>query len=376
MKTSFGFCMSTKKYGIIVILIFLGFLSGFFVNMYEVYPYSAIKQLYAENQRSVSQIEIYEDDVMSLIHIDGLDSKIKVQNNLINFIWKQNTLPQNEPSKVEKNIISQQYEDLENLDSIDKLTIEMEYGVNSIVYFFKPIISNDKLVIYHQGHRGDFFEGKQTIEYFLEKNYTVIALSMPLLGMNSQPIIDHSQFGKIKIESHNQFELLENKIFSPIQFFVEPTIIVLNYLENNYDFNSYHMIGISGGGWTATLIPAIDDRITQSFSIAGSYPLFLRSEIKNFGDYEQHNVELYKIANYLDLYVMASLGSDRKFVQIFNMYDPCCFDGTSFEKYESEISKIIEKSDNGYFRIYLDQTHNKHIISEHSLEIIINEING
>ena len=374
MKTSFCFCMSTKKLGIFTFLIFFAFLSGFFVNMYEIYPYSSIKQLYIENQRSISEIEIYEDDIVSLIHIHDFDSKTEVQKHLVNSIWKQNAIPVNEPSKIEKNIISQQYENLENLDSIDKFTIEMEYGVNSIAYFFKPTISNDKLIIYHQGHRGDFFEGKQTIQYFVEKNYTVVALSMPLLGMNSQPIIDHPQFGKIKIESHNQFELLENDNFNPIKFFVEPTIILINYLENNYNFNSYHMIGISGGGWTTTLVPAIDDRITQSYSIAGSYPIFLRSETKNFGDYEQHNMELYNIANYLDLYVMASLGPDRKFVQIFNMYDPCCFDGTSFEEYEEEITKIIEKSDNGYFKIYLDDTHKQHIISEYALEIIINEI--
>ena len=374
MKTYFGFCMSIKKFSIITILIFFGFLSGFFVNMYEIYPYSDIKQLYSENQRVISEIEIYEDDITSLIHINDLTSKIRIQNDLVNFIWKQNTLPKNEPSKLEKNIISQQYVDMENLDSIDKLTIDMEYGVNSIAYFFKPTVSNDKLVIYHQGHRGDFFEGKQTIEYFLEKNYSVIALSMPLLGMNSQPIIDHPEFGKIKFESHNQFELLENENFTPIKFFVEPTIIVINYLENNYDFNSYYMIGISGGGWITTLIPAIDDRITQSFSIAGSYPFFLRSESKNFGDYEQHHLELYEFANYLDLYVMSSIGPDRKFIQIFNMYDPCCFDGTSFTEYEDEIIETVEKFDNGYFKIYLDDTHKEHAISEHALEIIINEI--
>ena len=92
---------------------------------------------------------------------------------------------------------------------------------------------------------------------------------MPLLGMNSQPIIDHHQFGKIKIKSHNQFELLETEISTPIKFFTEPPIRVINYLENNYEFDSYHMIGISGGGWVTTLIPAIDNRINQSFSIMG-----------------------------------------------------------------------------------------------------------
>ena len=358
---------------ILGIILFSVFTAGILTAAYEIFPYSLLKQFYNENQKPIPQTEIYETDVNSLIQIKDYDSKNLVQNNLIEFIWKQETLPQNNSINLEKNIVSQQYSELSNLESIDKLTIEMEHGINSIGYLFKPSVSNDELIIYHQGHRGDFIEGKQTIAYFLEKNYTVIAFSMPLLGMNSQPVVDIPQFGKIKIQSHNQMELLETKTFSPIKFFVEPIILAINYLEKNYNFDSYHMVGISGGGWTTTLVAAIDDRISQSFSVAGSYPMFLRSDTKNFGDYEQHNLELYKIANYLDLYVLASVGDDRKFIQIFNMYDPCCFGGTAFEEYEEHIITTVENFDNGYFKVYLDDTHKEHKISDHTLEIINNE---
>ena len=66
---------------------------------------------------------------------------------------------------------------------------------------FKPLVSNNELILYHQGHRGDFFEGKNTIQFFLDNNYSVLAFSMPLLGMNNNPMIDLDRFGKIKFRT-------------------------------------------------------------------------------------------------------------------------------------------------------------------------------
>ena len=250
----------------------------------------------------------------------------------------------------------------------------MEYGINSIAYLFLPENSNGKIIIYHQGHDGDFIIGKENINFFLNKNYAVLAFSMPLLGMNDQPIIDLERFGKIKFTSHNQFEFLESSEFSPVKFFVEPIGVSLNYLDENFNFDSYYMVGISGGGWTTVLFSAIDDRITQSYSVAGSVPMFMRSDSKNIGDYEQRVPELYRIANYLELYILSSFGDERIHVQIFNKYDPCCFSGEMYTTYYDEIKNRMNQLGKGEFEIFLDDTHYEHKISQHALEIIKNSI--
>jgi len=341
---------------------------------YELFPYSSIKSSLITNDSS-QNVSLHEkNNVSALIHVTDTFQLNKLRSDVNTFLWNQQQLPSELPSYIEINYSDPRYADLKNLDSIDMLSIDMDDGVNSIQYLFKPIDANNKLIIYHQGHKGDFIEGKQIIQHFLENKFTVLASSMPLLGMNSQPIIEHPNFGTIKLTSHNQLKFLESDDFSPMKFFIHPIIISLNHLAIEENFESVHMIGISGGGWTTTLVSAIDDRIDQSFSVAGSYPIFLRTEPKNLGDYEQTNPDFYKITNYLDLYIMASSGTDRKHIQIFNKYDSCCFDGDPFLVYEEKIKKTLENFDEGYFEIYLDDTHKEHIISAHALEIIINEI--
>jgi len=353
------------------------FIYGVFVGTYKIFPYDVLDYikvitLNEKNEFNDKDDFYYEHDVSRLIHINTVDDIGKLKNNLIDFIWKYDGFPDSKlPDSVEKNILNPVYDDFSNLKRIDQLNIEMEYGVNSISYLFIPESSNNKLIIYHQGHGGDFFKGEKTIQYFLEKNYSVLAFSMPLMGMNNQPVVDLPNMGKFKIEKHAHFRFLDTKDFSPIKFFVEPLAVSLNYLDVNHNFSSYDMIGISGGGWTITLYAAIDDRISETYSVAGSVPIYLRTIPDNFGDYEQYHPELYRIANYLDLYIMNSYGDDRKFIQIFNKYDPCCFPGEHYQTYESEVKEVLSKLNSNNFDIFLDDTHRTHKISDKALEIII-----
>ena len=325
-----------------------------------------------EKNEIIKENFYYKNNINSLIHINTENDILELKNQLINFIWIDDDFPNSKlPDNIQTNISNPLYDDFTNLKRIDQFNIKMEHEINSISYLFIPESSNNKLIIYHQGHGGDFYKGKDTIQFFLEKNYSVLAFSMPLLGMNDQPIVDIPNIGIIKLTSHEHLRFLESSNLSPIKFFVEPITISLNYLDENYNFSSYDMVGISGGGWTVTLYSAIDERISQTYSIAGSVPIYLRSITENRGDYEQWLPELYQIANYLDLYIMSSYGEDRKFIQIFNKYDSCCFSGEFYETYENEIKESLFTLSNGNFDIFLDDTHKTHKISDYALEIII-----
>jgi hypothetical protein len=315
---------------------------------------------------------IFRVDVKSLIRINNETDLLEKKNELIGYIWKGGGFPSSKMPQNIETIIDDRYTDMQNLVKIEKLSISMENGVNSYAYLFVAKNPNDALIIYHEGHVGDFINNKSTIQFFLNEGYSVLALSMPLLGMNNQPIVYTESFGPIKLESHNHLVFLESPEFSPIKYFVEPIAVSLNYIETKYQFNSYHMVGLSGGGWTAILYSAVDERISDTFSIAGSLPFYLRTG-SDIGDYEQTVPDLYKIANYLELYVLDS-SQNRELVQIFNKYDPCCFTNPKFETYENEVKSAVSRTGGGNFAIYLDDTHKQHKISDYALKIILDHL--
>ena len=374
--------MGLRILGIIIPIIIVVFFYGVVVGLYEYFPYEVLNQtkktLFNEgtDEHIITSTSFEKFDASSIIEIETKNDLNSKRTALINYIWKDQ-MPTKLPTSIEENLIDENFKDVKNLKQLDKITIEMEHGVNSIAYFFTPHESNNKLIIYHHGHAGDFVLERNTITFFLNNGYSILAFNMPLIGMNNQPVIETSDFGPVKFISHKQLPLLESSKFSPIKYFVEPIALSLNFIDQNYDYDSYYMVGISGGGWTTVLYSAIDQRVSQSYSIAGSYPLHLRYEAKNLGDYEQSNPNIYRISNYLELYTMSSFGNDRKLVQLFIYNDPCCFQAELYEKfpYGNAIQDRLDiLDDGGKFSVFLDNSTNQHEISEHTLSLILDEM--
>ncbi len=369
------------KIKIIISLILISaatFSYGLFVGHYEIFPFeilSEIKKIPYESE-SNTRLQIYQDlskdDLISFQSIADIDN---TKQTLIEYIWNDSKLPIELPTKHEYDVKDRIADELQNLDRIDSFTVEMKYGVNSISYLFIAKNSNDKLVIYHQGHNAislngfddhSFDQDIPLIQNFLDNNYSVLIFSMPGKGMNNEPIIDHEKFGNFKLNSHDHFHLLEAKNFHPIQFFLEPVVITLNQIEKDYSFVTYSMMGLSGGGWTTIVVSAVDDRISESYSIAGSFPIWLRSDSRDYGDYEQTIPEFYQIANYEELYFLSAYGDNRRLVLFYNEFDPCCFPGELYNKFPfGDIVKTkISKFNKGNFDVIVDYGQTEHMISE------------
>ncbi len=373
-----------KRWLLLVGILLSVFLYGVLVGARQYPPYSSMLIVYSWFTESPLQTQYSERvsideplnfDVSSIITIDTEVDVYKRREELVQFIWGSPSLPFDRlPDNVDGSIVDHDYAHLKNLDRIDRLTTNMEYGLNSIAYYFVPKKPNNDLIIYHQGHKGSFRRGIKTIEFFLQKGSAVIAHSMPLLGFNSQPIVDLERFGKFRLKYHDQIQYLRPNIGHPIKFFIEGVLASVNHAEK-LGYDRISMTGISGGGWTTTLYAAIDDRILYSFPVAGTHPQYLSTTTdETWGDFEQETPDLLSIANYLELYILGSHGCSRQQLQILNTYEPRPFHPDGFKTYEDIVKHTVQRLGGGKFEVFSDRSHREHQISPAALVRISKEL--
>jgi hypothetical protein len=235
-----------------------------------------------------------------------------------------------------------------------------------------PESINGRLVIYHNGHAGETPADTRSINTFLENGFTVAVFDMPLLGCNAPTWVDLPDLGRILLTAHDQLQFLDTRTEgSPIRYFIEPVMAYLNTVEGQYD--DITMTGVSGGGWTTTLVAALDRRIDHSYPVAGSLPMALRfARADAWGDWEQTTPELYRIADYADLYVLGAQGREQ--VQVLNYRDPCCFAGDHRTFYEAQTADAA-RALNGTFSVYLDMNNPDHSLSDTTQSWILDSLN-
>jgi hypothetical protein len=305
---------------------------------------------------------------------------------LIQYLWGKEGLPTRLPDKILTNIPSP-VQHLTNLARVDEFRIELAPGLQGLAYHFIPARPNRELVVVHHGHgctlddyAGPAEEGfglQRTICALLREGYAVLGVFMP-----------HMRPGDCTGKHEEMFQMT-NVVGSPIKFFLEPTWVSLTYLKrqdaagSSPNYRAFHMVGLSGGGWTVTVYAAIDPTIRCSFPVAGTTPLYLRSG-GSIGDREQFESTFYRLAGYPDLYILGAYGQARKQVQILNRRDDCCFGqaqhdekktgapyADAMREYERRVITSLHEIGPGSYHLEIDETAPSHMISHYAIEKLI-----
>jgi hypothetical protein len=247
----------------------------------------------------------------------------------------------------------------------------------STAYLYHPISPNGRVVVVHHGH-GCVLDGSDNHPYNLDKtiqalvaaNYAVVAMRMPLWQRQSECGSDATS------ASHDTMFTDPQRLQtgSPLQFFLEPIVRALNYIQARYPatYHDFNMVGLSGGGWTTTVYSALDPRITLSFPVAGSLPTDV--PIGTGGrDSEQYLAAFYDLAGYRDLYVLGSFGKNRRQTQILNHKDDCCFvpPDQDVAAYSCEVQSTLSALGTGAFTVDYDDVSTSHQISLAALSSVI-----
>jgi hypothetical protein len=301
---------------------------------------------------------------------------------IIKFIWGRPGMPLDKlPAAVERGVVKP--DNLQNLERVDTLHIAMDAGVKGLAHLFLPRLKkNSRVAIIHLGHTdgctfNDNVPGepdigmRRTISALLDEGFAVIGVYMPQITPED-----------CRWEHDRLFQLKTTG--SPLKFFLEPTLVSLNYVRKKLpQYTDVSMIGLSGGGWTTTLYAAVDPRVLVSIPVAGSLPLYLCHE--GYGhDIEQRLDSFYRLAGYPDLYILGAYGVGRKQIQILNRQDDCCFgekqhdrrlSGMPFEPsvrdYEQRVQKVLATPGFGSFRVIIDEKADRHKISADALRRVI-----
>lgn len=237
------------------------------------------------------------------------------------------------------------------------------------------------LVVVNGGHGEGFFrhanippEYAQTftipsvdalVRQLAAKPCDILLNSMPLHGENLfasayTHVRDHDQIGALAVSSG-----------SPLKYFIAPVLSSLNYVLSQRSYSKVIALGISGGGWTTTVLAALEPRITNAYAIAGSVPLAFRDTMPREGDWEQYNLPV----DYLDLYAMSVAEPGRRSFLLYNGKDSCCFKEGAVSPWAKPLGEVLGNFP-GAFGVYMLYAATEHAIAPAIANFILQDIDA
>lgn len=355
--------------GILLIIISLAGLIEFLIHHYD--PTRVIyKRLKAANDYVYEKVHprYLKTDPAQLITIRSPADATDRRRRLVAAIWGAEGYPLSKlPGSVGVGVAERGVKSHGTFTRIDRITVDMEYGVQSVLAHFHPTRPNGRLVLYHHGYAGTYWDNWRVIERLLAEGYAVIALNLMGYGENS---VYFKRSGSDPANLH--FHL--DKIPRPMRYHFEPSVVAINYAEQRLKYSSVDMIGFSAGGFTTAVLAGLDQRIRRSYPVAGVYPIYLREGQDILTHGPQYYGPMLEAAGYLDMFVLAVDRQGRRQMQVFNRYDRCCFNNTKGRLYEAAVRNTAATLAGGQFNVLIDQTHADHKISDFALDRLIQDL--
>lgn len=257
-----------------------------------------------------------------------------------------------------------------NIASIEEWRVTTSRGFVSRLYRFKPTVYRNPttgkgamIVSAGHGHIGTYPPYQSSIAYLVASGYEVWTVDMPLSGLNPGPVVVNDPVvGTVQVRTHDDMQALKSPSFNPLRVFLDPVTAIVDDLTSR-GVTNIAMMGLSGGGWTTALYAALDTRILASYSFAGSMPIYTRSWApphNALGDWEQKEIPALGV-DYLELYVLGAQGG-RRFVNIHNLGDDCCFGGYVANHYNAAVQAVAVAVGGSYSTV-IDTTAGNHTIT-------------
>ncbi len=322
-----------------------------------------------------------------LITIRSPEDAKRVRAALIGAVFGPGGLPATKaPAKVDKNLVLDEnlvsekdagpfYAGIDNLAGVDRVFVKIDGSYLSRILHFRPKKGNGRLVLFQNGFggTGTFNDRKERIEELVDEGYAVMALNLPSLGGNRIGERYLPRYGWYLINSWRLLDLVDY----PMRYWFTPVVVALNYGLGQMGYKSADMIGFSMGGWVTMVAAALDTRIRRSYPVAGGYPLYLRSgnEAKE-SPRPHYYAPMIRAANYLEMFVLATVGKPRRQLQVFNRFDRCCYSNTKGKLYEKAVKDVVRLAGGGRFDVLIDETHARHKISDFAMETILKDMSG
>jgi hypothetical protein len=347
--------------------------------------------------RAYAQLPTNNDPTNQIRFDTPVEAEAK-RSQLVNYIWL-GSLPTTIPAVATNVGLPSQSLGIDplNVARVDRLNANVSgWSFNALSYLLHPAntANANRLAIVHQGHASNLEAGVgTTANHLLQQGFTVLTMMMPLYGWNTDTTAVISGQGTVSYSTHDQMILNTSPTNGGRGFrlFLEPVVQGINYVQAaNPALQDVSMVGLSGGGWTTSMMAAVDPRISLSIPVAGSAPLYVRNNDvsqSSYGDTEQTYAPLFNeniqpngtgggVATWLEIYALGGYGAGRRQIKVTNEFDNCCFPGTYPNSYKSIVSAKVAALGSGQWEHYLDSSHTAHQISSHVVSTVINPAFG